>query len=108
MAFTVPVDRTALTGRPASRGNWTATNRRTSAASMPTSPSCIFMQVDVLAGALARFEAWHDALPGCHRISGQADRAGTGPRGRGVSPAAPSHQGPVEYIRVLMIWSSGP
>jgi len=30
--------------------------------------------------SLARLEAWHGTQQGGHRISGQEDRAGTGPR----------------------------
>jgi hypothetical protein len=44
MAFTVPVDPTARTGRPARCGNCMATNRLTSPGPMSTSPSCIFMR----------------------------------------------------------------
>src|SRR5512132_3351828 len=43
MAFTVPVDWTSVTGRLASRGNWSSTSRPTSWASTSTSPSCSFI-----------------------------------------------------------------
>src|SRR5919112_630075 len=41
MAFTVAVDRTALIGRSAHRGNCSAINRRTRVASICTSSACI-------------------------------------------------------------------
>src|SRR5580693_2614570 len=93
MALTVPVELNSPTARLASCGNWADTSRRTRAASISASPSCIFIpshrrapergELVALLGQVGRGGPDHQAVHAAagllrHVVGGHVDRSPAG------------------------------